>query len=151
MEDLIFSNSQNGRTYGGELAAAFRISKFFKCDFACSFLKTDLSGKHVGGFPEHQASIRGEFHLTKTVELNTWLRYVNQYSTTYLLSGDSNYQIDRYLTMDLQLTWSITPKIELSLAGRNLFGGSHVEFVQESFSQPTEIEKSFYGKLTCKF
>ncbi len=151
MQDFNFSNFQNGRTYGGELAAAFRMSKFFKCDFAYSFLKTDLNGKHVGGFPEHQASIRGEFDLTKNVELNTWFRYVNQYSTTYLLSGDEDYQIDHSLTMDVQLTWRITPKIELSLAGRNLLEGSHVEFVQEIFSQPTEIGKSFYGKLTCKF
>ncbi len=151
VQDFIFSNSQNGRTYGGELAVAFRMSKFFKCDVAYSFLKTDLNGKHVGGFPEHQASLRGEFDLAKTVELSTWLRYVDKYSTTYLLSSDSDYQISHFLTMDLQLIWRITPKIELSLTGRNLLGGNHVEFVQEVFSQPTEIEKSFYGKLTCKF
>ena len=151
VQDLIFDNNLNGKTWGGELAAAFRMSKFFKCNLAYSFLKTDLNGKHAGGFPKHQVSIRGEFDLTKTIELNTWLRYVNEYSTTYISSSSVGYQIDNYFTMDLQLRWKITPKIELSLAGQNLLEGHHVEFVQESFSKPVETEHSFYGKLTFNF
>ncbi len=157
VQDLIFDNNTHGRACGGEIAAAFRRSDFFKCDLAYSFLQTDLNGRHVGGFPKHQASIRGEFAFTKTIELNTWLRYVNQYSTTYILSGSSvlsgstDYQIDNYFTMDLQLRWKITPKIEFSLAGQNLLQGHHVEFVQETFSEPVEIGRSFYGKITLNF
>jgi iron complex outermembrane receptor protein len=45
----------------------------------------------------------------------------------------------------------ITPKIELSLVGQNLLEGSHVEYVQEAFGLPTEVVRSFYGKLTYRF
>ncbi len=103
-------------------------------------------------FPKQQVSVRGQFEITKTIELNTWLRYVDGYSTIYLLPPtNGEYHLDRYITMDLRLGWKIEPKIELSLVGRNLVGGDHVEFVQEAFSRPAEIQRSFYGKLIYKF
>ncbi len=151
IQNLMLENDLSGNTYGCEIAASCRMSKFFKCDIAYSFLNTNLNHSGSGGFPRHQASVRGQFNLSGTVELNTWFRYVDEYSTSYIFSRSGEYKLDNYITMDLQLGWEITPKIELSLAGRNLFSGSRVEFVPEAFSLPVEVEPSFYGKLTYKF
>jgi iron complex outermembrane receptor protein len=77
--------------------------------------------------------------------------YVDDTSASYLFFDDFRYQIDDYFTLDIRLEWQITPKIEVSLVGQNLLEKSHVEYVQEAFGLPTEVERSFYGKLTHQF
>ena len=67
------------------------------------------------------------------------------------INDNFEYQIDDYVTLDVRLGWMITPKIELSLVGQNLLEKSHVEYVQEAFGLPTEVGRSFYGKLTHRF
>jgi iron complex outermembrane receptor protein len=148
-QELLLVNTGSDTTYGGELAAAFKLSKFFKCDLAYSFINVDDGG--TGGFPKNQASARGQFNLTKTLDLDVWLRYVDDTTASYLFNDNFEYQIDDYFTLDLRLGWMITPKIELSLVGQNLLEGSHVEYVQEAFGLPTEVVRSFYGKLTYRF
>ena len=151
-QDVILISAASGETYGGELALAFRPSEFFKCDLAYSFLKDHFDNdENVGGFPRHQVSLRGQFNLSKTLELDIWFRYVDEANASYLLAEDNLYEIDDYVTMDLRLGWKITPSIEISLVGQNLLDKTHVEFVQEYFSQPVEIERSIYGVLSYRF
>ena len=150
-QDTTLINDAFGETYGGELAIAYKPSDFFKCDLAYSFLESNFNYENVGGFPQHQVSLRGQFNLSKTLELDVWFRYVDEADATYILSEDYMYEIDSYLTMDLRLGWKITPRIELSLVGQNLLDKSHVEFVQEAFCLPVEIERSFYGVLSYRF
>jgi iron complex outermembrane receptor protein len=146
---LLLGNGLSQTTSGGELAASFRPWDFFKCDLAYSYVKAHKDG--VGGFPEHQASVRGQFNLSKTIDLDIWLRYVDETAASYLLADNFKYEIDDYFTMDLRLGWRITPRIEVSLVGQNLLDKSHVEFVQETFGQVTEVERSFYAKLSYRF
>jgi len=150
-QDFIVSNSTFGETYGGELAMAFKPSDFFKLDLAYSFLKGSFNYEHVGGLPQQQVSLRGQFNLSKTLELDIWFRYVDEADASYILVEDNVYEIDSYFTMDLRLGWEITPSIEISLVGQNLLDETRVEFVQESFSQPVEIERSVYGVLSYRF
>jgi len=148
-QDILIVNYSGETTYGGELAVAFKVSEFFNCDLAYSFINVDDGG--FGGFPKHQVSTRGLFNLTKTLDLDVWLRYVDDTSAGHFFSDDFKYQIDDYVTLDIRLGWRITPKIELSLVGQNLLEKSRVEYVQEAFGLPTEVERSFYGKLTYRF
>jgi iron complex outermembrane receptor protein len=105
----------------------------------------------VGGFPRQQVSLRGQFNLGKTLEMDVWFRYVDESVASYILDEDFEYEINDYLTMDLRIGWKITPQIELSLVGQNLLDKSHVEFVQEAFSLPVEVERSIYSVLTYRF
>ncbi|SDU53350.1 iron complex outermembrane recepter protein [Desulfobacula phenolica] len=149
---IMESNLVNGyseTSCGGGVAIIFKPSDFFKCNLAYSFINTDNNG--IWGFPRHQVSARGQFNLTKTLELDAWLRYVDDTSASYIFTDNFQYDIDDYLTMDLRLGWKITPQLELSLVGQNLLDKTHMEFVQEAFSRATEVERSFYGKLTYQF
>lgn len=148
-QDLIFANTSEETTYGGELALAYQVSEFFKCDLAYGFNLADRG--ETGGFPKHQVSARGQFNLTQDLELDLWLRYMDNISAAYILNENRQYEIDDYLTMDVRLGWRITPQIELSLVGQNLLESTRVEYVQESFSLPVEIDRSIFAKLTYRF
>jgi len=60
-------------------------------------------------------------------------------------------EIDSYFTLDLRLAWRPNDKVEIALVGQNLLDDEHPEFVQESFTMPTEVECGVYGKITWKF
>jgi iron complex outermembrane recepter protein len=144
-------NQISAQTYGFELAAAWQAAKWLKVNFAYSYLDSDMNaGEQVGDEPKHQVSLRGAFSLRNDINLDVWLRYVDSVSAVYLGTGGF-YDIDDYVTMDVRLAWRPNDTLELSLVGQNLLDSSHVEFVQENFTRPTEIERGFYGKIAYKF
>lgn len=148
-QGLLLSNGISLTTVGGELAVSFQPSELCKLDLAYSVVKPNKES--IGGFPRHQVSLRSQINPSDTLELDVWLRYVDEASASYLRAESSSYAIDGYVTMDLRLGWQITPQVELSLVGQNLLDGEHMEFVQETFGNAIEIERSFYGKLTYLF
>lgn len=146
-------NKVSATTYGFELAAAWQAADWLKLDLAYSYLDSDMNaGSQVGEEPHHQASLRGAFMLSDNLDLDIWLRYVDSVTAFYLLPIPGEwYDVDDYVTMDVRLAWSPSDDLELSLVGQNLLDSSHVEFVQENFTRPTEVERGFYGKLTYTF
>lgn len=147
-QDLLIINSGRMETFGGELALALKPSDFFGCDLAYSFLGHDFNGFEIGGFPRHQVTARGGFKFGKSLDLDIWLRYVDNTTATFFLSDTLWYQIDEYLTTDVRLGWRITPKFEFSLVGRNLLEGRHMEFVQEAFGRPIEVQRAVFAQIT---
>lgn len=144
-------NEVSASTYGFEFAAAWQAAERLKLDLAYSYLDSDMNaGEQVGDEPRHQASLRGAFSLTDDLDLDVWLRYVDDVSAVYLGSGGW-YDIDEYMAMDIRLAWRPNDNLELSLIGQNLLDSSHVEFVQENFTRPTEVERGFYGKVAYRF
>ncbi|WP_172680378.1 hypothetical protein [Methylomonas koyamae] len=41
--------------------------------------------------------------------------------------------------------------VELALVGQNLLDNRHLEYIQESFTLPTEVQRGVYGKITWEF
>jgi iron complex outermembrane receptor protein len=41
--------------------------------------------------------------------------------------------------------------VELSLVGQNLLDNQHLEYIQETFTQATEVQRSVYGKVVWEF
>jgi iron complex outermembrane receptor protein len=146
------TNHGSAQSQGLELALAWQATDWLKLDLAYSYLDSnmELDGQ-VGEEPQHQVSLRGFVNLRDDLDLNIWLRYVDSTSAVYVLSQNGWYTIDDYATCDLRLAWRPMAKIELSLVGQNLLDGGHVEFVQETFTLPTEVGRGVYGKLTYKF
>lgn len=163
-ENIVFTGTgivQNRLAYdtgtansqGLELAAVWQATDMLKLDLAYSFLDSNMENewKQLGQEPKHQVSLRGFVNLRDDLDLNIWLRYMDDVTAVYTPLLNEFYTVDEYVTLDLRLAWRPVPKMELSLVGQNLLDGGHMEFVQESFTRPTEVGRGVYGKFVYKF
>ena len=57
-----------------------------------------------------------------------------------------------YVALDLRLAWHPWERLELAVVGQNLLDNQHPEF-KASFvtTNPTEIERAVYAKVTWRF
>ena len=160
----VFNNRAGGRTYGGELAATWQASDWWRLHAQFSAIESDLhqppnnltSTRNEPEFstPNYQASLRSSMDLGKYFELDAWLRYAaNLTSATANVPGLStvDQSIPSYVTVDVRIGWHPTKDLEISLVGQNL-AGSHREFNPTFIStQVTEVSPSVYGKVTWRF
>jgi len=120
-----------------------------------SYLDTDMDthnsqDNQPSESPKHQVSLRSAMNLGKDLDLDIWLRYVDNVKA---ISGNTKSLVDinDYLTLDVRMAWRLHKDIEISLVGQNLLDDKHPEYIQESFTLPTEIERSLYAKITWRF
>ena len=149
---LMASNNQEGETYGFELAADWQPTAWWSLKAAYTYLQLSIEEDAIGfaeysketiegSSPEHQVSLRSAMRLTDQVGLDVWLRYVDDLPA---------FDIDRYVTADMRLSWTPLKNVELAVVGQNLLDDQHPEFVQEGIL-PTEVERSAYAKVTWRF
>ena len=151
-QPLVFDNGLKGETYGFEWAAVWQASKVWRWDLAYSYLETDYDTRRVqdglqnGISPRHRLSLRSQFDISANVELDFWVRYTDDASA---VNGRSPtlVDIDSYVSTDARLAWHPNDNFELALVGQNLFDSQHPEYIQESFTLPTEVERGVYLKL----
>lgn len=135
-------------TWGVEIASEWMILDGWRLHGAYSYFQLSLDP--VGdektpdeSDPAHQVSLRSQMDLSKAVELDVWVRYVDDIS---------DQEVDDYVALDVRLGWKPCAGVEISITGQNLLEDEHAEFVSEYFSiRPAEIERSFYGKITWVF
>ncbi len=145
-------NTISAHSYGGEMAFGWQATERIKLDLGYSYLDSDMDdGEQVGHEPKHQTSLRGTFKLRHDLDLNVWLRYVDNVSAVYLGSASGWHTIDEYTALDLRLAWRPTSTVELALVGQNLLENDHLEFAQENWTRPTEVARGVYGKITYTF
>jgi iron complex outermembrane receptor protein len=102
-----------------------------------------MSESAEGESPHNQFSLRSSTDLGRDVELDLWLRYVDDLPA---------HDVDNYITVDARLGWQPVENIELSVIGQNLLDSHHPEFTPEIIDTvPTEVQRSVYGKITWKF
>jgi iron complex outermembrane receptor protein len=148
----IFDNKMHGESYGVELMVDWRPWDWWRMQVTYTYLQLDLDVDRdsldtgavevEGHSPHHQFSFRSSLDLPWALEFDAWLRYVDDLP---------NLDVGSYVTLDLRLAWRPLKQLELSIVGQNLIASRHLEFVQESFPFPTEIERSVYGKITWRF
>ncbi|SMC21514.1 iron complex outermembrane recepter protein [Desulfacinum hydrothermale DSM 13146] len=146
-------NRLQGRAYGLEAAAAWSVAENWQIQAAYTFQHMDLettsgsldegstSAEKAG--PTHQMSLRSSWNLPRSVELDAWLRWVDELEAL---------DVPDYWAADLRLSWKPLEHLELALVGRNLLDNRHLEFKQEILQiEPTEVERSVYMSLSWKF
>lgn len=150
----VLANKMNGETWGIEAVADWAAREWWRLQAAYTYLKMGLdldSGSNSqpylkfveGTSPRHQGSLRSSMDLGRGVELDLWIRYVDRLHF---------FAIDRYVTVDARLAWKPVRNLELSLVGRNLADSHHPEFNSLILpTAPTEVERSYYGKVTWRF
>lgn len=148
---LKFTNNLMGRTYGVEIATVWQMLDWWRWDANYSWLHTQLNDQgnaQVGVSPEQRVSLRGALSPRQDIDLDFWFRYADTNLSVGTL-GDS--YIKGYVSLDLRLAWRPYKDIELSLVGQNLLAKKHLEYVQETQTLPTAIDRGMYGKISWKF
>jgi iron complex outermembrane receptor protein len=144
------SNGLKGETYGVELEATYQPIRWWRLNAGYTFLEMQLHTKHgstdttqesqEGDSPQNQFFIKSWMDLPHHVELDATVRYVDELS---------NQKVAGYAALDLRLGWKATENVELAIVGRNLLDPEHPEFGTPASRR--EIERSVYGKVTCRF
>ena len=150
----MFGNGMNGRTYGAEVSADWNVVSRWKLTGSYSLLNMRLtldSTSHdvsigtaaVGLSPKSQFQARSYLTLPGRVDFDTSLYYVDRLPAI---------NTPAYARVDARLAWHATESIELSVVGQNLLNERHFEF-NDSLDQtdPTQAERSVYGKITWRF
>ncbi len=102
-----------------------------------------LSSGNQQTAPHHQILISAGLDITSRLQFNLTGRYVDEIS---------NQQIAAYYGFDVNLIWQPVKNLELSLVGRDLLDSEHAEFNERTVeTQPTEVKRSIYGKLSWRF
>lgn len=144
------SYSSSGVTYGMELQAQWQVTDSWRLTAGYTWLHMRLAANNAAerASPTHQFNLRSYVDLTKDLELNSVVYYVNQ-TTQSPLQGPVT--IPSYVRLDLGVTWRPTKQLELSVWGQNLLDDRHAEFTSVQTSFVTEIPRSVFGKITWRF
>jgi iron complex outermembrane receptor protein len=147
---IILRNGARGEAYGAEFAAEYRPMESWRLRAAYSPLKLHFAGKpgstdpNPGASeshdPNHQVSLRSLLDLPGHLEFDDTFRYVSKIA---------NQDVPGYGELDSRLGWRPTPKMEISILGRNLLHKHHAEF--GTLLGRREIERSASVKLIWSF
>ncbi len=158
--NLYFSNNMEGSTYGVELASDWKPVNWLKLGLGYTYIGFDLevgvdSSSDLGEItekssPMHQFSFQSSININEELLFNLWVRYVDKLESSKELLVQGS-QVNEYLTLDANISWWLQKNMELILVGRNLVNSSHLEYISEFFTPPTEVGRSVYGKLTYHF
>ena len=158
---LLYVNEMEGKTYGVEISAEWKPLPWLASTLSYSYIKlqmdANVSKKYMleiyaeDSSPQHQASIRSNIDLGHNVQLNLWGRYVDTIKAAPPQAVKAGIGVDDYVALDANIVWRPCAELELMLVGQNLLDRRHLEFIQEYFTSPIEIERSVYAKLTWEF
>ena len=162
--DLLFVNNGHGDSYGLEAAMDWKARNWLRFGLTYAYLKArfewenqalalDTFSNFIEGLtPRHQLGLRSSIDLSDQWQVNGWLRYVDPIECRSSLDLlQKAIPLDSYFLFDLNLVWKPTKDLEFMLAGQNLFNARQLEYISETMTPPTEIERGVYGKITWRF
>lgn len=149
---LPFANDQEGSNLGFELSSQWVVNEVLKLKLNYAYVHSDfgLDQAQNTDAPKHIGSLNADWVVNDYVDLNVTWRYVDQ-AKSFSLNNTANDELASYQGVDIGARWQVSPNVNLSLYGKNLFQGSHVEYESELFSPPYRVEPSVYGKITFSF
>jgi iron complex outermembrane receptor protein len=155
---LFYQNNLEGHSYGVELSTSYQMFPWWRLRGGYTLVKTDLRVKsgqtdfnnalNETADPEHQFSVRTSMDLTKKVELDLRLRWVDSFVFNNVGTPDT---VPSYFELDVRLAWYPTENLELSIVGQNLLNDQHLEYVIASPNPRTEVERGIYGKVAYRW
>jgi iron complex outermembrane recepter protein len=146
---LLTSNGIKGSTNGFELTPDWKPTGWWELKASYSYLSMDLrdapssndptsSAGYKGSSPHHEATLQSRLDLPKKLEFDQTYRYVGDLPAQMVAS---------YGTVDARFSWHVTPQLELSVVGQNLFQPHHAEFGGDPGGL-VGIKRSVYAKIT---
>ncbi|MGH9688866.1 MAG: TonB-dependent receptor plug domain-containing protein [Candidatus Acidiferrales bacterium] len=125
-----FGNGLVGTTKGFELSPNWNPMSFWRLSASYSYLDMHLErGTNSldvgtapiteGSSPRNQITAESDFTISSAIDLNLTYRFVSDLPAL---------KIDSYSTGDARLGWWLTPYLQVSVSGQNLFQPSHYEY-----------------------
>ena len=151
-----FANNLKGDTYGLEFSSDYQVRPGDSLHLGYDLLKEHLriapgqvdinQGLNETADPQHQFFLRSSMDLPRDIQFDAALRWID---TLHNNNGPTPGTVPAYFELDSRIAWKVSPQIELSVDGRNLLHGEHVEY---GFPGPTrmEIARSVYAKITWR-
>jgi iron complex outermembrane receptor protein len=146
---IVFGNSQRAESWGFEFSGSYQMNAWWKLRGGYTFFgkKTWASNDAVlpqsaefeGVDPKNQIMLQSIINLPADFKLDVVGRYVDN-----LAAGTLTTEVPEYCTFDVRVAWQ-KKWIELSLVGQNLLENKHKELGL------TQIPRSIYAKITCRF
>jgi iron complex outermembrane receptor protein len=144
-------NGLEGQTWGLEAWGDLDLSEDWRISIGGTTLakqfkrapgSQDISNLAAAGHdPDYQLSVRSNSRLTRSIDLDVRLRYVGSTPAEMV----SNYlDAPAYGEADVRLTWRVSDKVQLSLAGSNLLHDHHPEATEP---RRTETRRNFQVAL----
>lgn len=152
-----FANDLEGDTYGAEVTANLQPAPSWRMFAGYTLLKSDIRIRPGGSDlnnalnelsdPQQQVSLRSSFDVSKDVDLDASLRWVDT------LRNNNNGRegtVPSYAELDVRIAWRINEYLELALVGQNLLDRHHPEF---GVPTPTRVElnRGFFAKVTWRY
>ncbi|NWH06771.1 TonB-dependent receptor plug domain-containing protein [Desulfobacter latus] len=153
-------NGMEGHSHGIEITTTWTPADWINTEFSYTYINLSmedknnenfqLSGVTEGSSPMHQFDARVNIKLRENLCLNLWGHYTDQLDASSLSGGGISAFVDDYMNFNVNIKWTPRENLEIMLAGENLFDNRHLEFVQEGFTSPIEIERSIYVKVSLQ-
>lgn len=146
------ANEISGHNYGLELAANWFPVRALKVELSYSYTESRFDGVQTQNTdaPEQIVAMNLSWYASQNVDVMATWQYVDGSESIAQLQGESS-QVEAYQSVDLGINWHVTPSVTVSAYGRNLFYGSHVEYLAESFAIPYRVEPTFFGQVQARF
>jgi iron complex outermembrane receptor protein len=139
-------NAMDGKTYGLEIGANWKVTDGWQLHGAYTFLEMQLhpnphlrkspvtngaaiaAAATIGQSPEHQFYLRSSWDLPHNLEFDLTGRFVDGLSgfNAANVKGFQD-QIGQYIALDARLSWRPRKDWELTIVGQNLFDNHHAE------------------------
>jgi iron complex outermembrane receptor protein len=158
---VTFDNDLEGETHGFELSMTYQVLDGWRLRGGYDLLIEHIHVKpgqedatnatNETADPEQQWSVRSSLDLPRKVQLDTALRWVDQFHINNGPTGGSVVGIvPSYFELDTRLAWHATDRLELSLVGQNLLHPYHVEY---GFPSPAReaIERTVFAKFAWTY
>lgn len=159
IDPIYFSNTISAEVYGLEFTTQWSPTDWLKTELSYSYIDIKMKDQQSltgidqqamieGSSPQNQISLKASIALQENLHLNLWGRYVDELKKSSIVA---DFPVKDYTTLDANIRWQPVDDLELSLVGQNLLDNKHLEFISEQFTEPTEIGRSLYAKLTWRF
>lgn len=134
-------NGTIGQSWGMELSGTWQLMEKWRLRGGYTYFNKDLDNKPGHSFDhsilgydaQHQFLVQSMINLPGNFQLDNVVRYLSELPD----------RTPDYFTFDARLAWTYK-QWELSFIGQNLWEDRHMEW-------GSQIPRSFYGKITCRF
>lgn len=152
-----FVNGATAQTWGFETVADWRPFDNLRLLATYSFLQFSVrdhinspSRNRARENPKNKFSFHLSYDISKNVNMDAMVRYVDHFFVRDIILGSIR-EIDSYVGLDLRVSWKPLKNLQLSLVGQNINDDAHMEYIDEAFGYPRQVERSFFGQIQLQF